>query len=274
MATTWADYFTLPATNWSRLKILDKSPLAFRYAEDHPAADTDQTATGRYVHAAIFGPETILRDFLVWEGRRQGKAWEVARAQHADKTILRAADAAEAEDMIAAVRTHPDVKALLADPDTRVEQIVQWSDTATGARCKSRIDIINPRLRVLADLKTTKSIDVRRFGHDIARYQYHGQLAYYSMGVEAALGWRPERHLLIAVEKSAPYDVAIFEMGGDALLVGADKCRALLTLLRDCTERDHWPGRHPKPVTLDATNLPPWIFGGGAPEIMFLEDES
>lgn len=267
---TWEAYFAHPGINFTRLKLLDQSPLHFRHAE---RTETASLAIGRYVHAAILDPTSIERDFAIWKGeRRSGKVWEAFAAENADKTILREKDLSEHDQIIRAVRSNPDVADLLADPDTRTEVSLTWTDGETGLVCKARPDIINPRRRLLADLKTTRSTDVRLFGHDIARYSYHAQLAHYSDGVCNALGWRPEQHILIAVEKSAPYDVGVFPFGADALEVGDDKVHTLLALLKECLDTDTWPGRHPKPVALDASNLPPWIFGGGIPEFAFVEE--
>lgn len=269
---TWPEYFAIPAINWSLLKVMAESPKHFRHAQENPSEQTDAQAIGCYVHTATLEPERVAEEYAVYEGRRQGAVWDAFVAAAGDKTVLRAADLIEAEQMANALRAHVDVAALLADPDTVVEEVVMWHDAESGVDCKGRPDIRNRRLGIIADLKTAKSTDLRRFGHDIVRYQYHGQLAYYAEGIKQAEGWEPSQHLLIVVEKSAPYDVAIMPMAATAIEVGRADFRIFLDRLKKCTESGLWPGRHPKPVTLDETNLPPWLFGGGAPEISFIED--
>lgn len=268
---TWRTYFEIEALNWSRLKVMDESPRHYKHALTHPRQDTPSLALGRYVHTAAFQPDQIEEDFAIWKGGvRNGKVWDAFAEQNADKTILRAVDLPEFNDMIEAVRSHPWVAALLADDATEAEAILTW--TADGRAQKARTDVMNQRRRLVADLKTTQSIDIRRFGHDIARFGYLGQLAHYSTGIEAARGWAPVEHVLIAVEKAPPHDVAIFPVHADAIAVGAEKRAELLAKLAECERQNRWPGRHPEPVTLDGSNLPPWIFGGGIPEFAFVEE--
>jgi len=267
---TWSSYFTLDALNFSRLKHMDDSPKHYKYALDHPEPETDAMVIGRYVHAAVFEPDTLDQEFAIWTGaRRAGKDWDTFKAEAADRSILRASDLIDATAMVAAVRAHPDVRALLDAPGALFEHTLTWTDEATGLRCKARPDLLVPR--ILADLKTTRSIDVRRFGHDVARFQYHAQLAHYSAGVEAVYGWKPEKHILIVVEKSPPYDVAVFPVEADAILTGASKLREWLDTVAACQESGEWPGRYPNPIPLGAANLPPWIFGGGVSEFAFEE---
>lgn len=229
----WRTYFEIDALNWSRLKVMDESPLAYRHALTHPRKDTPSLALGRYVHTAVFQPELIAEDFAIWKGdRRAGKAWDTFAEQNAGKTILRAVDLPEFNDMIEAVRSHPWVANLLADDATEAEAILTW--TADGRAQKARPDVMNHRRRLVADLKTTQSIDIRRFGHDLARFGYLGQLAHYSAAIEASRGWAPVEHVLIAVEKSAPYDIAILPIHADAIAVGAEKRAELLAKLAEC----------------------------------------
>ena len=267
---TWLEYFALPAMNWSRLQVLDESPKHFRHALQNEREDSDTLAIGRYVHTATLEPERIGTDFAIWDGaRRSGVDWKAFAAANADKTILRAADLKEANAMAAAVRAHPDVAALLSDHSTVVESTIQWFDAESTTPCKGRPDIRNKRRRILADLKTSKSTDLRRFVNDVVRYKYPGQAAFYAEGIAQAEGWTPTDHILIVVEKAAPYDVAIFPMDADTIEIGRSQFRALLTKLRECTDSGNWPGRHPKPVELNASNLPPWFYGGGVPEFAF-----
>lgn len=269
---TWSDYFTIPRLSFSALKHMNESPLHYQCARENPPADTDSLVLGRYVHTAILQPDLLSVDYAVFDGRRSGKAWTAFQRENAGKTILRRSDLNEAEDMIRSVRAHPEVRRLLSDPSAEIERPIFWTDAATGIACKGRPDYVSRPARVIMDLKTSRSIDARRFGHDIARYLYHAQLAWYADGIDASEGWAPERFLLVAVEKSAPYDVAVFELSEDAITVGRELAQSLILRLKECMDADHWPGRYPERFRLDASNLPPWMFGGGIPEIAFIED--
>jgi hypothetical protein len=126
-----------------------------------------------------------------------------------------------------------------------------WVDSETNLSCKARLDWLTPN--ILLDLKSTADLDANRFRSAVARYQYHCQLAFYSMGL-IALGYaRPVK--LLAVEKTPPYDVGVFDITEDMLAVGEDQVRHLLRQLIECLRKDEWPGRFPEEAELW---LPSW----------------
>lgn len=250
------DYFSIDAVNWSTLKLLRESAMAYRYGLTHQREESAALAMGRLVHSLVFEPETFGRDYAIWEGgRRQGKEWDEFKAQHDGKTIFKADEIDEATAMADAVRLRPLVAPYLEGG--QFEQPLMWTDEVTGLRCKARPDWILPDQRILLDLKTTVSIEGRRFGNAAARYGYHCQLAHYANGVERALGWRPEQIKLVAVEKTAPYDVGIFNLVDADLYAGQAEVAELLEKLRAHRAADLWPGRY---VEEQALQLPAWVF--------------
>jgi exodeoxyribonuclease VIII len=254
---TRSDYFALPGVNWSLLKHMGDSPLAYRHALENGTPDTDALALGRITHALVFEPETFQHDYAIWTGgRRAGKEWEAFAERHAHQTILRDEDVIEAHDMAEAVKRHPLVRGYLAGGE--FERGLQWTDERTGLPCKARPDWLLSRRRILLDLKTAASIEGRRFGAAAARYGYHCQLAHYAAGVRAALGWEPAAVKLVVVEKRPPHDVAVFDVGPEDLELGADEVRALLQRLRECKDTDTWPGRY---TGEQALALPAYIHG-------------
>ena len=254
----WSAYLAHPGINWSRLKHMLDSAAHYRYHANNPTPETAQKALGRYVHAAVLDPEHLADDFAIWDGDRRGNAYKDFAAAHADKTIMRAADLDDANGMIEAIRAHPDVRHLL--DGATCEHTIEWTDPTTGLLCKARPDLINGP--ILADLKTTRSTDIRRFGSDIARFVYHGQMAHYAHGIEVLTGKAPEQVVLIAVESGPPYDIGVFEFDPAPLKLGLELRDGLLFTLKQCIETDTWPGRHTGRVLLDQSNLPDWVFGG------------
>jgi len=264
-----SNYFGIDAVNWSTLKLLDESPLAYRHAVEHGRPDSAALALGRVTHTLVFEPHKFTAEYAVYEGGdRRGKAWEAFQAAHEDKTILKPGEIATAQAMADAVRSHPLVRPYLAGG--QFERVLQWRDRATGIDCKAKADWIVPGLGLLCDLKTARSVDARRFALDVARYGYHGQLAHYANGVEADLGWKVRRHMIIAVEKAAPHDVAVFDLAPEAVECGREKVAELLAKLAACRESNQWPGRY---TTEQALDLPGWVYGAGEAEISFDEED-
>lgn len=253
---THDDYASMRGVNWSTLKNLRESGLAYQYGLVHPREDTAALALGRVTHTLAFDPLTFAEEFVIWEhGDRRGNEWKAFADRHAGKTIFKPAEIETAIAMADAVKRHPLVQPYLARGV--FEQPIQWIDPDTGIQCKAKPDWLQPHRRALVDLKTTVSIEGRRFGNAAARYGYHCQLAHYAAGVEHALGWRPELVKLIAVEKTPPHDVAVFTLTDADLYAGADEVAELLQKLRAYTDAQTWPGRYSEEQALQ---LPAWLF--------------
>lgn len=271
------EYFTRPGHNWSAIKLMDDSALAYRHGLDNKREDTPALALGRVVHSLVFEPETIATDYAVFTGAtRRGKEWDSFEAANLGKTIFKVNEIEEARAMAAVVRANPLVKPYLAAAG-EFERVVTWTDPATGLYCKGKFDWIIPSKRILIDLKTTKAIAPRRFAADVARYKYHGQLGgHYSNGCEFGLGWRPARVLIIAVEKSAPYDVAVYELDDAGKECGRELAATLLERVKWCEERNEWPGAQfdweSRTLTEGALELPGWLYGGNEIEVTYEEE--
>ena len=252
-----SNYFDIDAVNWSTLKLMRDSPLHYKHYLAEPFEQTPQMALGRVTHTLVFEPELFDDEYVVWEcGDRRGKEWAEFKAEHASKTIFKPAEMAAAVNMAHAVRHHPLVKPYLVGG--LFEHAIQWVDPDTGLKCKGKPDWLQPRRKTLVDLKTTVSVDGRRFGALASRLGYHCQLAMYREGIETALDWRPAKVCIIAVERDPPHDVGIFQLDEDALFLGLDEVKTLMLQLLACRASDKWPGRY---LEEQALQLPAWVYG-------------
>lgn len=305
-------YSEYPGVNWSLLKQMAKSPLAYKYASDNEREDKAHLAVGRYVHALVFEPQhvgeryaihdgTFKLDYVVFEhgerrgkvwsafkelheGRlilkpdevseleegaascqRKGRVWDAFKAANPGKTLFTAGEAKAARNMAEAVRNHPLVRPYLDVADGVFEEVLQWTDPYTRLPCKARLDWHIRSRDVLLDLKTTKSIEMRSFGRDIANFTYHGQLAHYANGLEYARGWYPQRQIFVAVEKEPPHDVLVCVLDEEAKELARNTVGTLLERVAECQRTGSWPGRYTEEQT---AQLPGWVFGG-EPEIEF-----
>lgn len=245
---THDEYAALPGERWTHLSNILDSGAHYQHAIQNERPDTDALQLGRAVHALALAPVEFGAEFVRYEGRRAGKAWEQFRQGTRGRTILRPQDYAKAAAMADAVRTHPLVTPYLTLGT--FERPMQWQDLDTGIACKARADWIQPHTRTLIELKTTRSIEASRFGFDVRRYRYAGQLMYYAGGVSASLGWTPETILIVAVESAPPYDVGVFELDTSARQHGANEAHEALSRLAECRRTDRWPGRYSERQTL------------------------
>lgn len=272
-----ADYTSIPAINWSTLKHLRESPLHYRHALTAPSKETDAMRIGTATHLAVLEPERFAERVAVWDGeRRAGNAYKEWLAANEGKLHLRTQDLAGIDAIATAVRAHPVAARLLSEGEAEVT--LEWTDEATGLRCKGRADWIRREEDgsiTVIDLKTTRTTNPRQFAAQCAQLGYHGQAAHYVAGVRAMHPDAPTvRFIVIAVESGPPHDVAVYELDAGvpdgALYVGELLRRELLTKLADCIRHDEWPGRCPRMETLC---LPGWALTGSEIEDFTFETE-
>jgi len=251
---TFAEYREIDAVNWSTLRAATRSALAYRYACSEPVTDTDAMRLGRATHTAVFEPDRLLQEYVIWEGgRRAGKEWDAFREMHPTRTVLKPDDYDRAIDIRDAVRGHKAAAKLLRTGTP--ECTLTWTDAETGVACKSRLDWLGPRGR-LVDLKTTRDIESRAFGRHGAAMLYHCQFAFAAMGLRAN-GVKNPTVRIIAVEQEPPHDVAVYRLSDDVLWAGEVKVRAALALVAECRHTGKWPGRYPDERAFD---LPGWEY--------------
>ena len=255
---TYAGYAAQRGLNWSRLKLARTSALHFH--ETPPRPDTSTLGMLRAVHSLILEPENFDRDFAVFTGKtRRGKAFDEFNEQHAGKTILNVREHTQALETAAGVLAYRPAVELLQSSDTHTEVGLQWTDEATGQKCKGRADLVHKpagtREAWVVDLKTVQSCDPQKMARDAARMGYHGQLEHYAAGVEAVTGRTVTRVGLLCVEGAAPHDCALLWLDDEAREAGRALRDRLLHTVADGQHRNVWPGQVPEPVSI---SLPAW----------------
>jgi len=243
------NYASIDAINFSRLKMMAKSPRHYR-AYQRGAADTPSLRLGRAVHALALRQE---QEIAVWDGsRRAGADWRKFAETHSDKTILSLAETDQARRIADSLA--PTMERFLTHSAV-IERPLVWG--WGKRRCKGIPDLHDRD--VLVDLKTTQSVESRMFGNAAARYHYHAQLAWYQEGIARATGHAPSDVYIVAVETSAPYDTAVFRVTPEQLEAGWDMCQTWLDRLEECERTGDWPGQAPHETDLQ---LPAWAVGG------------
>ena len=127
---------------------------------------------------------------------------------------------------------------------------------APGVRCRARFDWLTPEGLVL-DLKTTQNASAAAFAKAVATFRYHVQHAWYLDGYHQATGDLPLGFIFIAVEKTPPYAVALYELDGEAADYGRLLARRDLARYATARDLDVWPGY---PDEIQPLSLPRWAF--------------
>lgn len=261
---TFADYQRLDAVNWSTLKHLRDSPLAYRWHREHKAEPTDAMRLGSATHTAILEPHRFLADYVLWEGdRRAGKVWEAFKEAAGSRTILTQTQYDHALGLAEAVRSNALAMTYLRDG--KAESTLTWTDAESGLACKGRMDWYTRG--TILDVKTTRSIDERRLRSQMESLGVFHQLAMYRMGAIASGLAVDPRCVILAVESQPPHDVGVFCVSPGDLETAETEVRTLLCTLRDCLNRNEWPGRYPAETSI---SRPAWASGG---DITFEDEE-
>lgn len=259
-----AEYTKIPGLNWSSLKHLVESPRLFQLRLTEPEADSAVFLFGRALHCLVlepgrfsesYGPQPYFGDGRTKEAKEKKAKWE-ATEKRPGVEYLPGDDFAAISCMAGALREHRVAREMLTG--VRFEELVTWTDKATGLLCKSRQDCIGPRR--IVDLKSARRVG-RRYLGDAADYLYHGQLAFYHDGAIAAGALPPDadRPVLIAALKEAPWDVQCLQMTEATLEAGRALYRSCLRRFQECEAADVWPGVAPD---LQDWDLPAWAATG------------
>lgn len=231
-----ADYHAHHAVSKSLLDQIARSPMHARaYLDGVRPEPTPAMLFGTALHCAVLEPARFAVDYAVLEGDRRTSVGKAAYAelQARGATVISRADSDAISTMVKAVRHHPVASKLLRDG--RAEQSVFWNDPVTGLQCKCRPDWWTEN-GTLLDIKTTEDASPAGFARSMAAYRYHVQAAHYMAGVQA------ERFLFLAIEKKAPYAVAIYELDAESLDIGRRLRMRDLQTFASCDEFGVWPG--------------------------------
>ena len=245
-----ADYHADPAVSASHLKTVMQSPYHYwsRYLDpDRVAmAPTAAMRLGSLTHCAVLEPDELTKRYQLAPDRRTnaGKA-AVAEMAAAGIEAVSEADLAQALQMADAVRSNSTVALLLSNG--QAEQSFWWDDIATGMRCKCRPDWFDGE--TIVDLKTCQDASPAGFARSISTFLYQVQAAHYLCGTLA------KRFIFVAVEKTAPYATACYELDAQALVHGSVLRHNALQRLQDARAINEWPGYTDGIQTLQ---LPGW----------------
>ena len=259
----FTDYSAIEAVNWSRLKHLwEGSPLHYKHAaENWRDDDTLGRALGRECHRLVLEPHRPP-DYVIWDGGdRRGKAWKEFEAANVGKTIFKPGEVSAVYAQAEAVLSHPAARSYLEGAE--FEKTIQWNHGTTGLRCKARLDAYKPS--VIVDLKGTPTINPRDFARTCAKMGYHIQLAHYEEGITATTKIRPAKLVIIAVETKAPYDVGVFIIPNDPMIIAREERQYCMEILANCIKTGNWPGTCPKEEELA---FPAYIYSDGGEAII------
>ena len=265
-----AEYHLWDAPSKSALDwIYDYSPMHLKYFRENPPEPTPALRIGSALHCAVLEPEKFESEYIVATGccaivsstnRPCGNAGKVfsggswycgvhakGRENRADASkTLTTPEKEQIDNMARAVSFHP-AAAWAVKQEGENELSAVWDQKIKrmgeddALRCKMRCDGLRKAAKLILDIKTCECAKEEDFTKSIDEYGYHRQAAFYQDGLRA-LGIDIEHFVFIAVEKNAPYGVAVYRIKGIGIELGRVENDRLLEVYANCEAANHWPG--------------------------------
>jgi len=259
------DYHAHAGVSKSKLDSIAKSPLHYWSRWCDPSRleppPTPAMEFGTAVHSLVLEPEKFEAEYAqapnVSRTTKVGKAeWEAAAA--GGKKLLKREDWEAAMLMDCAIKNHP-MAARVLNATGKAEQSFFAHCPETGLELKCRPDYLTDSGWIV-DLKTTQDASLKGFQKAAANFRYHVQAAHYLNVYRLATGKIPRGFIFIAVEKTYPHAVQVFEASPVFTQAGAAEAmrnlRALAQAAATYPVSLPWPGYSEAMVQLDP---PAWI---------------
>jgi len=214
-------------------------------------------AFGTLVHTFVLEPgvaEARYRTRADVDGRtKEGKAvrdWEASLAAQQGVQFVTRSDYDAATSIASAVRTHLGASALLAGG---LAEVSGTADDFYGVAARIRPDYLTDGH--IVDLKTCQDGRPDAFSRSVMTFGYAIQAAFY-VDVAEALDGNKRDFYWVAVEKEAPYAVAVYKASDAMLQYGRREYKRGIELYKECASLDLWPAYSQQVQTLE---LPAWI---------------
>lgn len=242
-------YDEIPALNFSRAKLLLRSPRAFHF--DYPEEE-DKTASlmlGTLVHGVLLEGLDLARCIAIKPAgmkfnTTEGKAWRASQT----KPIVTQEECEAVYGMVNSLLDNKHARDILSTC-TRREQI--FTKLVHDVPCKALIDAVgrtDDGEDAVVELKTSVDCRAEFMQKRITNEPFHYDLqaAWYRVLSTCRISaW-------VIVENKPPYDSAVYFPSETIKNSGEIKMRKVLALYKKCSQKDEWPGAQPDPMILDA----------------------
>jgi hypothetical protein len=242
----FGQYLKNEGVSCSRLKALDKAPVfaspGIYGVQDEEKDLSRDLVVGSATHAILWEPGAFEKRYIklpvmncrTKEGREE-KDWYFA--QYGEEFCLKV----EEYELVCHLRDslwkNEDAKFYLENV-TKSEISVFWTDDR-GIQKKARPDAWL-EAGAIFDLKTCQDASPRGFKRMVVERRYDLQAAMYLEGMRAA-GKAVEHFAFLAVEKSFPYAVGIYQLSDDRLKRATEDLARLSSEYKACLDSGTWP---------------------------------
>ena len=255
-------YHATDGLSKSMMDKLNRSPAHLKAAMEESEKETEVLLLGSAFHSLVLTPKKFEKEFAVAPinidrrtaiGKQQ---WADFMKGNEGKSVLTLEQFNQIQVWADAVNKHPVASSYLKGRG-RNEVSIFWTDSTTGELCKARPDRIKDGY--IIDLKTAISAHPDDFQRKAYELGYHRQAYWFSEGYENEFGEEPKGFLFIVVEKTAPYNVAVYKADQFFTEAGGVECRKLLNTYKHCKETNNWFGYDGEKPEIKPLELPNYI---------------
>lgn len=253
------DYRRAEGINQSSLKKILESPAHYQAALKFRMIPSPAMEIGTALHALVLDGEEAFNAAYVKKPdkikltTKEGKEWKESIGRKKVLTTGGTHDPWNAvQGMAKSLRRLEWYAGTDAEYIKRNEVSIYWDHL--GVRCKARLDSVLIDEGIILDLKTTDSADCDLFTKKVIGLGYDFQAAAYTAAAEVAYG-KPFRFMFAAVERKAPYTVAIYEADEFMQAEGRRKFDEAIRIYKECEASGEWPG---KEIKIGSLSYPSW----------------
>lgn len=242
------EYQEHPGISRSSLFLIGKSPLHYKYAQEHPTESSPALEFGSAAHKFILENDSFNGEYaiapIVDRRTKEGKARYAEFVENAaGKSVISQDDLNTIIDMRTAIIDSKIASRFLYAEGAKYEQSFFWTDALTGEAVKCRPDCMCEvdGKKYIVDYKTTDSCEDGHFERSCRKYGYKLQAGMYREGVfQNTLD--DYGFIFVAQEKKAPYAVRVYICNEDFISEGYDQYRELLGIYHECKQSGIWYG--------------------------------
>ena len=238
----------------SDIRRLLRSPAHYK---NPTRIESPAMAFGTLVHTFVLEPhvaEARYRTRADVDGRtKEGKAvrdWEASLAAQQGIQFVGRADYDAATSIASAVRTHLGCVSIMSGGLAEVSCIL---DGFRDINVRIRPDYLTDKH--IVDLKTCVDARSDAFSRSIMTFGYAIQASWYC-DIAQALDGQKRDFYWVAVEKEAPFAVAVYKASDAMLSYGRREYLKAIELYKECASLDLWPAYSQQVQTLE---LPAWV---------------
>ncbi|MCX6887464.1 MAG: PD-(D/E)XK nuclease-like domain-containing protein [Verrucomicrobia bacterium] len=255
-------YHAAPGFSHSSSKRM-KTPAHYQAFLKEKRDPSPAMVIGTITHALILEPLKDIPFIVAPEGldgrTAAGKAWKAEQVAKG-REVISAEDYASAQSAAESVLSHPTCKQMFEAEGTSELSVFKRFELGGSVMRKARIDW-TPRAgsNALVDIKTTRDASPDAFGKELFEYGYHTGAAWYlDIWNDANPNDKRDCFVFVAVEKDAPFAVAVYNISPEAIQLGRRKNIERIQTYIECSQSGVWPSY---PTDITAIDLPAWAYG-------------